>query len=146
MLPASFTAPPPDHPVVRAEIGGRLCRLLLPIGQVIELERLTGRGVQEIIQRFALQQASSTEIAETLRFALVGGGECSRAEADAVTEVYIRPRLFDFVKIACDVLLAAVSGIRPDNEVPSGEVEPGEEMGLSENPVTPGPSIVSGEG
>ena len=143
MLPASFTAPPPVHPAVYAEIGGRQCKLLLPIAAIGDLERLTGRGVQEIIQRFALGQSSSTEIAETLRFALEGGGECSRAEAAAVTEVYIRPRLFDFVKLACDVLLAAVSGITPEN-APPAEASPGEETGRSESPETFGPSIGSG--
>lgn len=142
LLPAAFTAPPPDHPVVFGEIGGRRCRLLLPIGALGDLERKTGRGVQEIVQRLALSMSSSVEIAETMALALEGGSQCTPAEAAAVTEVYIRPRLFEFVKLATEVLLAALSGAQQADDGTSAaesEADAGEMQGRGESPEISGP-------
>ncbi|MCA0401288.1 MAG: gene transfer agent family protein [Proteobacteria bacterium] len=131
-----FPAEPPAHPVVHAEIGGRRCRLLLRIGDRIELERLTARGVQEINNRFALQSVGEAEIAETIRLGLIGGGECTPAVASAVVDVFIRPRLFDHVALALQVLLASVAGVE-------GWGEPGEAVAPGQDPATPEPSIAS---
>lgn len=133
-----FPAAPPAQPVVYGEIGGRRCRLLLRIGEIGELERLTGRGVQEINNRFALQQLSSAEIAETLRLGLMGGGDCTPAEAEAVVRAFVMPRLFDHVRLALDVFLAAMAGVDPLGG------EPGEATGRNENPETSGPSTKPG--
>lgn len=133
-----FTAEPPAHPVVYAEIGGRRCRLLLRIGDRAELERITMRGVQEINGRFAMQMVGEAEIAETLRLALVGGGECTPRVASAVVDVFIRPRLFDFVALALQVLLASVAGVE-------GWGEPGEATGPSLDPAISVPATGSAD-
>lgn len=129
---AGFIAEPPAHPVVYAEIGGRRCRLLLRIIDRAELERITGRGVQEINSRFAAMSVSEPEIAEIIRLGLIGGGECTPAVAQAVVDVFIRPRLFDYVHLATQVFLASVAGIEA---LPP---EPGEGETLAPDP---GPEI-----
>lgn len=125
-----FTAAPPVHPVVFHEIGGRRCRLVLRIGDRADLERLTGRGVQEINTRFAQMNATEAEIAEIIRLGLIGGGECSHAVAAAVVDVYVRPRLFDHFKLAMDVLLASVAGVEALPEMGA----PGEMMAPDPSP------------
>ena len=133
-----FPDEPPAHPVVHAEIGGRRCRLLLTIGQRAELERLTGRGVQEINNRFALQAVGEAEIAETIRLGLIGGGDCTPRVASAVVDVFIRPRLFDHVRLALQVLLASVAGVE-------GWGEPGEATGPSLDPAISVPTTGSAD-
>lgn len=108
---AGFSAAIPAHPVVYAEIGGRRVRLMLRIGDRGELERITGRGVQEINSRFAQMMASEAEIAEIIRLGLVGGGECTPVVAAAVVDTYVRPRLFDYFALATHVFLASVAGV-----------------------------------
>jgi len=121
-----FTAPLPVHPVVFHEIGGRRCRLVLRIGDRGDLERLTGRGVQEINTRFANMTATEAEIAEIVRLGLIGGGECSPAVAAAVVDAFVRPRLFDHFRLAMDVLLASVAGVEalPDMGEPGEMTAP----------------------
>ncbi len=121
---AGFMAAIPLHPVVHAEIGGRRVRLMLRIGDRGELERLTGRGVQEINSRFAQMMASEAEIAETIRLGLIGGGECTAAVAAAVVDTFIRPRLFDYFALATQVFLASVAGV----DVMPASDEPGEPL------------------
>lgn len=106
-----FAGAVPAHPVVYADIGGRRVRLMLRIGDRGELERITGRGVQEINSRFAQMMASEAEIAETIRLGLVGGGECTPAVAAAVVDTFVRPRLFDHFALATQVFLASVAGV-----------------------------------
>lgn len=134
-----FAAPPPQGGVVYGDIGGRRCRLMLPIGQIGELERLLGAGVWEINERFSAARLHSRDICEIIRLGLIGGGECPHAVASAVVETYVLPRLFEHVRLALDIFLAACAGITPLGDDASGEAE-----GRNADPATSGPSTPSG--
>jgi hypothetical protein len=132
----SFPAERPAHPVIRAQVGGRLCRLALDIGDLGEVERVCGATIGEITLRFARFGFSMNDIAEVLRLALQRGGDCTPAEATAVMNVFIKPRLLDHAKLAERVLMAALSGLDMEDEAdPQGKAQ-----GLSAEPATSGPS------
>lgn len=135
---AGFPAERPVTPLVFGEIGGRRCRLRMNIGALGELETASGRGVFEINMRFAQQHSSATEIIEIMRLGLIGGGDCTPAEVEAVIDVFVRPRVFEFFALAQRVFLALVAGVDPVDGDPEGEA-----MGRRESPETSGPSIAS---
>lgn len=138
-----FSAPAPQAGAVFGEIGGRRCRLLIPIGEMGDLERLLGVGVWEINERFAAGRLHSKDVAEIVRLGLIGGGECSPGIAQAVVETFVLPRIFEHVRLALDVFMAMCTGVVPLGE--TGETEPGEAEGRNASPATSGPFTASGE-
>ena len=59
--------------------------------QIAELEKLTGFGLLAIVRRFHDREASSAEILQVIRLALIGGGEHPQRAAELV-ELYVARR------------------------------------------------------
>ena len=113
--------PNPQATQVTARLAGRARVLQLRIGEIGELERLTGAGIAAIFTRLATMQWQSADIVQTIRLGLEGGG-ASNAEAEAIVERYVEPApLGTYVQLAADVVRACVAGEVDAAEKPTGE-------------------------
>lgn len=77
---------------------------------LLELERVTGVGVGRLTARVIQGEYSSTDLTETVRLALIGGG-ATPAEALALSRTYVADRpLKEGHALATEILLAAWNG------------------------------------
>lgn len=117
---------------VDAAFAGRRRTFRLRIGEMGELERLCDAGIGEIMLRLASHRFRVSDIRETIRLGLEGGG-MAEPEATALVMRYVDDEpLSDHLQIAADILSAAVSGV---------PIEPGNAD--REGPSTPATSPVS---
>lgn len=80
---------------------------------LIELERVTGTGVGQLLRRVIAGDFHASDLSETVRLALIGGG-ASPAEAATLARVYIAERpLTEGHGLATEILLAAWNGTKP---------------------------------
>lgn len=105
-----------------ATFAGRRRRFQLRLGEIEELERLCGAGIGEISLRLAGHRFRNSDVRETVRLGLEGGG-LGEAEASALVGRYVDGRpLTDSIGIAAKVIEAAVAGI-PDDDPGKHEAE-----------------------
>jgi hypothetical protein len=96
--------------VVDADFAGQRRRFQLRIGEIGELERLTGTGIGAILMRIASHQFSVRDVWETIRLGLEGGGTPA-IEASALVLRYRDAPLIDFLPLAGSIVAAAVNGV-----------------------------------
>lgn len=86
------------------------------IGIVLELEEKCGVGVYEIFQRIREMRWKFSDIRETVRLGLIGGGK-TPVEALVLTKRYVDERPWEEnVHVALAILMAAIVGV-PGDEV-----------------------------
>ncbi|MGJ3264876.1 MAG: gene transfer agent family protein [Salinarimonas sp.] len=78
------------EPVV-AFVGDGEYPLALGPAEIVELERKCGSGIGAIAKRLFAGQFSHADLAETIRLALIGGGETPK-NAAAISETYVAGR------------------------------------------------------
>lgn len=86
-----------------------------------ELERKTGHGVFALFTRIQTRQASMTDLLETIRLGLIGGGT-TPADAAALVNTYAVARpLSESLAVAIGILSTLFFG--PDEEASAGQGE-----------------------
>ncbi|MHA7882576.1 gene transfer agent family protein [Nitratireductor rhodophyticola] len=76
----------------------------LPAEQILELQRKTGMGIGAIYSRMMTGQFDFTDIMETIRLGLIGGGT-SPQEAQALVDAYAKPTpIIEAFQLAADIL------------------------------------------
>lgn len=98
----------------------------LPTPLIEQLERKAGHGIGAIFRRVQAQEFSVREVAEVIRFGLIGGGT-DPVDANALVKTYVEQwPLADNVELAHNILFArffgfGLSGIpqdEPDQPAP----------------------------
>lgn len=108
-------------------------RFQLRLGEIAELERKCNAGIGAVMVRLAAHQFYAADVWDTIRLGLIGGG-MGRADADARMLNYRTEPLSPYLELAADILSAAVSGPKPDEEKATVE-------GNQELPATSPPSM-----
>lgn len=98
--------------IVDADFAGRRRRFQLRLGEMGELERLTGFGIGAIFMRLGTHQFGHREVWDTIRLGLEGGGAAA-VEASALVMRYESQPLIDFLPLAGRIVAAAVNGVPP---------------------------------
>lgn len=80
-----------EAPVHRQFFGDKDRAFSLPPELIVELERKTSAGIGGLCRRLFAGEFRHVEITETIRLALVGGGERPDA-ANALVAAYVAPR------------------------------------------------------
>lgn len=119
--------------VVTAPFAGRERRFCLRLGEIAELERLTGTGIGALFMRIGAHQFGHRDVWDTIRLGLEGGGETSAAEATALVMRYHGEPLMDFLPLAGAIVAACVNGVPRRETDPAGNA-PAE--GPSADPAT----------
>lgn len=115
-----FSAAPPDWPILDRTIAGRRCRLALGLHEIGEIERLTGKSIGAVMQALASAQFDHRMVLDVIRLALVRGGDCTPAQAEAVASVFVAPKLIEHAVIASEIVAAALSNF----DIPEQPGEP----------------------
>lgn len=85
--------------------------------QALELEEKCDAGLQELLERMTARRWRVTDIRETVRIGLIGGGLEPTAALKLVRR-YVEGRPWaESVPIARTVLLAAIVGVEGDNDL-----------------------------
>ncbi|MGY2052960.1 gene transfer agent family protein [Methylobacterium sp. JK268] len=126
---------------VDADFAGQRRRFVLRIGEIAELERLTGSGIGAVFMRIGAHQFTSRDVWDTIRLGLEGGG-MDPMEATALCLRYHPPAypLMTFIPLAGQIVAAAVNGL-PD--LGKAEAE-GSEAGPATSPSSTEPGRSSG--
>ena len=109
-----------ERPIHRQFFGDAERELQLPAELIIELERTTGAGIGALCNRLFNRDFRFQDIAETIRLALIGGGE-SPANAAALIAAYVHPRpILESYALAVAILETAMFGrvTTADGDVP----------------------------
>lgn len=85
--------------------------LRLRIAELITLQEKTGVGPYSLANRILHGEWHVTDIIETIRLALIGGGLDNRAAFDLVTRHITEGNIFPFASTAGEVVLAAIMGV-----------------------------------
>jgi hypothetical protein len=96
--------------VLFTPFAGQERRFKLPLGKIADLERICGAGIGAIMVRLATHQFKASDIWETIRLGLEGGG-MSEPEATATCMAYHDEPLMWRAELASQILQAAVNGI-----------------------------------
>lgn len=108
------------------------------IEHALELEEKCAAGLFEIFIRLRDGKWRVNDIFETIRIGLLGGGDCTPAQANKLMTRYVKGRPWgESVPVARAILLAAIVGVPEDNDVgkkPADQTktEPGHHHGLSD--------------
>lgn len=81
----------PDTPTHRAFFGDAERAFSLTPELIVELERATGNGIGGLCRRLFIGEFHHAHIAETIRLALIGGGETPQRATELVA-TYATPR------------------------------------------------------
>ena len=93
--------------------------LRLRIAELIILQEKTGVGPYVLANRILHGEWHVTDIIETIRLALIGGGLDNRAAFDLVTRNITEGNIFPYASTAGEIVLAAIMGV--DDEQPEDE-------------------------
>lgn len=96
------------------EFAGRIRRFRLAIGELEELQEVTGVGPVVLLQRFFVDEHTFLDVREVLRIGLMGGGEDATDAYDLVRDLHARP-LVPAIAAATVVLTTA---LEPDQQEP----------------------------
>lgn len=140
-MDVTTTAVPVDARI-EAFFGDAVYPFRLALGDIRDLEaklRASSPGVFELHGRFLAMRVSSTELRETLRIGLIGGG-MKASEAHLMMERWFRPPFIPLVRIALDLLDAAM--LAPPGEPvtpgkPAAEADPAWPSPTSTEPAAP---------
>ncbi|UXN61727.1 gene transfer agent family protein [Phyllobacterium zundukense] len=95
---------------------------------IIELERKTGIGIAAFCNRVFRAQFHFTDILETIRLGLIGGGTSS-SDAEALVDAYAKPRpIVEILPLAIVVLETVWFGSPTTTDEPA-EAIPQDEIG-----------------
>lgn len=130
-----MTATVTGRTVVDADFAGRPRRFQLRLGEMAELERLTGSGIGAIFMRLGTHQFSHRDVWDTIRLGLEGGG-LPAIEASALVLRYRDEPLIDVLPLAGAIVAAAVNGVPRDD----GAGKPAAEGSATTAPATSPPS------
>ena len=95
----------------------------LPFHLSKELEATTGVGIGVLFQRVRALAFSISDISETIRLGLIGGG-MTPAEAFKVVETYVKPRpLAESLAVALGILETVWFGAPADSQDDSDQID-----------------------
>jgi hypothetical protein len=95
----------------------------LPFHLSKELEATTGVGIGVLFQRVRALAFSISDISETIRLALIGGG-MTPAEAFKLVETYVKPRpLAESLPVALGILETVWFGTPADSQDDSDQID-----------------------
>ncbi|HEY0011556.1 MAG TPA: gene transfer agent family protein [Allosphingosinicella sp.] len=95
--------------------------LCLRIGELIALQEKLGVGPFIAAQRLASGEWFVSDITETIRLALIGGGMAQKEAFDLVKRNIVEGHLIDYSATAAQCLYAALTGV--EEEPLTGEAE-----------------------
>lgn len=108
----------------RAFFGDREHDFALDASQILELERVTGTGIGALCQRLFAGSFNYTDLTETLRPALIGGGLDPQEAASLVTAyVPMRP-ISAAMKLAVDILSGLYFGPQETDDLIPDDASP----------------------
>jgi hypothetical protein len=87
-------------------LGDREYSFTLTAPLVLELERCTNTGIGALCERVFKRQFSQSDLSETIRLALIGGGETPKRAAELIASYVTDRPITEFYPIARDILLA----------------------------------------
>lgn len=90
-------------------------RLTAPM--VIELERKTGAGIGALCTRVFAKQFSQSDLQETIRCALIGGGMDPKRAAEMIAAYAVDRPIMEIYSLAVAVVEAAFFGLPNQKEV-----------------------------
>jgi hypothetical protein len=94
-------------------LGNRNRRFELRLGEMREIERLTGSGILAVWRRMATLESKIDDLRETIRLGLIGGG-AEHAEAEAIVLYSVDGRPINmFFDLAVSIMKAAFEGVEP---------------------------------
>jgi hypothetical protein len=125
--------------IVDADLAERRRRFELLLGEMAELERLTGSGIGAIFMRLGSHQFTHWDVWDTIRLGLEGGG-MPAIEASALVLRHQDEPLIDFLPLAGAIVAAAVNGV----PVEAGVGKPVAEGSTPTPPATSPPSTPPG--
>lgn len=128
MTPVLMTWPGGEHP------------FRLALAQLEGLQQKTDAGPEWLLMRLQTGQWAATDIFETLRFGLIGGGMGDGEAGKTVRDAFDRHPLIEFKVPALNVLMAALYGPADD---PAGKQAPAGAMTLDPSPEGSGGSASS---
>ncbi|QDK32671.1 gene transfer agent family protein [Sphingomonas sp. IC081] len=108
-------------------------RLALRIGELITLQEKTGVGPYVLANRIVHGEWRVTDITETVRLALIGGGMGEQQAYDLVTRAITPGNLMTYAGLAGEALFAAIMGV--DDEQPEAIDGEGDEDPFPQTPV-----------
>jgi len=101
---------------IMRDLAGQRRKLQLRLGEVAMLETLSKAGIGAIALRLVQHAFYVSDVRETLRLALEGGG-ATEAEATAIVLHYVDGRPLDaYVDVAADVIGAFLRGAPTDDK------------------------------
>ena len=112
------------------EFAGKIRRFRLAIGELEELQEVTGVGPVVLLQRFFEDEQSFVDVREVLRIGLVGGGEEVSDAYELVRDLHERP-VIPAVTAATVVLTVA---LERDSQEPIEPNEPKDKAPRKELP------------
>ena len=104
-----MSGPDTGRTAIDADFAGRRRRFCLRLGEMGELERLTGQGIGAIYLRLGTHQFGVTEVWDTIRLGLEGGGTPAVEASALVMRCQDQP-IADFLPLASRIVSAAVTG------------------------------------
>jgi hypothetical protein len=119
------------------DFAGQRRKFELTLGKVGELERLANAGIGEIMLRLAAHTFRLSDVRESIRLGLEGGGT-PEPEATALIKHYVDGApLADHLKLAGDIVGAFVNGMKADAQ---GDPPKKDEAEIGPGPATSPPS------
>ena len=95
----------------------------LKIGQLQTLQEKTGLGAFALLNKFYNQEWFVSELKETIRLGLIGGGNQPKLAYDLTEEYVIEGYLLDHVPLAIGIIQVALSGVE-DEPIDDDQEEP----------------------
>lgn len=113
----------------------------LRIGEIQALERACGCGIFGLLVRIGSHQAYASDIRETIRLGLVGGGETDAESTRLImAEIDGRP-LAEHLPLAAEIIKSVIDGLpKIEEETSAGKAEAGS---LTPADSLPGTGMVS---
>ena len=100
----------PDLPSHRAFFGDAERRFVLPADLIVELERKTGTGIGALCKRVSAGEFAHSDMLETIRLALIGGGETPQSAASLVATYAAARPIMEAYPLAIAVLETTMFG------------------------------------
>lgn len=101
---------------IKSFIGDAERDFALTPAMIRELERITGAGIGRLMQRIVAREFHFSDLTETIRLALIGGGTAP-SEAQALVNTYVADRpLSEVYPLALAIMERLFFGDEPQKE------------------------------
>jgi Phage tail tube protein, GTA-gp10 len=109
--------------LIRRPFAGQERSFDLRIGEIQALERACSCGIFGLLMRIGSHQAYAADIRETIRLALIGGGETDAASTTLImAEIDGRP-LSEHLPLAAEIIKSVIDGLPQQTEEEMAEAE-----------------------